>query len=485
MHMKIRIPAYWILHTAWWLLYVMVLFGFQPWSEVMRENFPDASHFGGVARIFFTGSLFSAAAVALFKYTSLRKLLFVEQVIVAGFIPVIFMFLSHTSVGETVFGQWFFPGIRELIAMAGGYGIIGSVVLFALYQLAKTRKQILTYEWCQLGGWSTFIFVYSFVYLTISTKQHDHFFNTLFLDAWIGLAVTHIMRLFIIQTGLLKLNVQKQIIFIITSTFLFALVFAFISASLEYTFEWESAGAGPKFHIKVLANLLACFLFLTIWNLIYLVYHFVMKSREEQLDRIKLQSTVKELELKTIKAHINPHFIFNALNSIRALVDENPGRARTAITELSNILRSSMQAEKAETTPLEKELNIVKDYLALEHIRFEDRLRVEYEIDEDTLDQPVPPMMLQTLVENAIKHGISKHVDGGSIKIISDFRNNHHELIVQNTGKLNGTYNYDGFGLTSTQNRLKLLYGPKASFQIMDKNGNMVEARVLMPVENT
>src|SRR5205085_9378123 len=102
----------------------------------------------------------------------------------------------------------------------------------------------------------------------------------------------------------------------------------------------------------------------------------------------------KELELKTIKSHINPHFIFNALNSIRALVDENPERARTAITELSNILRSSMQAEKLETVPFERELNIVKDYLALEHIRFEDRLRIEYQIDEDTLDQPVPPMKI-------------------------------------------------------------------------------------------
>ena len=104
------------------------------------------------------------------------------------------------------------------------------------------------------------------------------------------------------------------------------------------------------------------------------------------MDTLRLESLVKELELQTIKAHINPHFIFNSLNSIRALVDENPQRARKAVTELSNILRSSMQSEKMETVPLEKELYIVKDYLALENMRFEDRLRVEYEIDEDTLD---------------------------------------------------------------------------------------------------
>jgi LytS/YehU family sensor histidine kinase len=217
--------------------------------------------------------------------------------------------------------------------------------------------------------------------------------------------------------------------------------------------------------------------------LIYYFYHYIDKSRKQQFDTLKLESLVKELELKTIKSHINPHFIFNSLNSIRALIDENPGRARTAITELSNILRSSMQTEKQETVSFEKELNIVKDYLALEHIRFEDRLQVEYEIDSDTLNQPIPPMMLQTLVENAIKHGISKQLNGGIVKIISDFKDNYHELVIRNTGHLNGSYNGDGFGLESTKNRLQLLFGQKANFDIRELKGNTVEATVLIPVD--
>src|SRR4028119_1243237 len=108
-----------------------------------------------------------------------------------------------------------------------------------------------------------------------------------------------------------------------------------------------------------------------------------------------------------------------------------------------------MQGEKTETASLQKELNIVRDYLALEHIRFEDRLKVEFDVDEDTLGQPVPPMMLQTLVENAIKHGISKSVNGGFVKICSDFTKGNHELVVQNSGQLNGTMNKDGFGIKS------------------------------------
>jgi len=141
-----------------------------------------------------------------------------------------------------------------------------------------------------------------------------------------------------------------------------------------------------------------------------------------------------------------------------------------------------MQVEKVEMVPFEKELYIVKDYLALENMRFEDRLKIEYQIDEDTLDQPVPPMMLQTLVENAIKHGISKQINGGIVKIISDFKGDYHELAVQNTGYLNGGINGEGFGLSSTTNRLSLIYGDKARFEIKQVNPSLVEAKVLIPV---
>jgi LytS/YehU family sensor histidine kinase len=285
--------------------------------------------------------------------------------------------------------------------------------------------------------------------------------------------------------GFLKLRLDNQITSMFLTTVGFSFLFAFATIYLEDLLNLTSPTLKEYGLVnKTLRASFGSFLFLIIWNLIYFTYHYIEKTRQEQLDKIRLESLVKELELKTIKAHINPHFIFNALNSIRALVDENPERARQAITELSNILRSSMQAEKTETASLQKELNIVKDYLALEHIRFEDRLKVEFDVDEHTLDQPVPPMMLQTLVENAIKHGISKRVDGGVIKIKSDFKSNLHQLVVQNTGHLNGDFNPDGFGLYSTQNRLMLLYGDKANFEIKNNSDNMVEAVVTMPTVN-
>lgn len=222
-------------------------------------------------------------------------------------------------------------------------------------------------------------------------------------------------------------------------------------------------------------------LLISLWMLIYLVYHYVQKNRNDQMRQLKLESTVKELELKTIKSHIKPHFIFNSLNSIRALVDENPERARTAITELSNILRSSMKAEKSETVTLNKELDIVKDYLALEHMRFEERLQVEFLIDENTLEKQVPPMMLQTLVENAIKHGISKRVKGGVVKILATLKDNYLQIRIQNSGQLNNTRNNDGFGIKSTEDRLNFMYRGKAAFEIHSIDDDMVESKISIP----
>jgi len=228
-------------------------------------------------------------------------------------------------------------------------------------------------------------------------------------------------------------------------------------------------------------DIIFTFILIALWLLLYMIWHYLERNRKDEVDRLNLEKTVKDLELKTIKSHINPHFIFNSLNSIRALVDENPKRARTAITELSNILRSSLQVEKMETVPLQKELDIVKDYLALEQMRFEERLKVQMEIDEDTLAQPLPPMMLQTLVENAIKHGISKRINGGIIKIIARFADNNFELIVQNSGNLEANTN-EGFGFKSTRDRLTFLCNGSAYFKVEEIEANKVQSKIVMPI---
>jgi LytS/YehU family sensor histidine kinase len=333
----------------------------------------------------------------------------------------------------------------------------------------------------QAFGWGMFILTNTFFAVTFD-RLDGAFVGRLVTFVCIGLLFTHLMRHVIWRTRILQRPLNMQLIGLVLITLFFSVLVGIMDSLLTNLFGIRIDTEEQISETQVIvSNSFYAFVYLFMWNSIYLIYHYIVASRRQKMDTLKLESLVKEQELKTIKSHINPHFIFNALNSIRALIDENPSRARDAITELSNILRSSMQSENLETVPLEKELSIVKDYLALEHMRFEDRLRVEYDIEEETLDQPVPPMMLQTLVENAIKHGISRYENGGVVRIISDFRDNAHELIVRNTGKLNGGLNKDGFGLSSTANRLGLIYGSKASFDIRETNGNMVEARVRIP----
>jgi two-component system, LytTR family, sensor kinase len=356
------------------------------------------------------------------------------------------------------------------------------------------QKKWMQYWLFQLIGWGSFALINIFFAFSFD-KLNPDFFWRLGVIVGVGVVISHIMREVIFRFGILQKNLNKQVLQFFVLTFCLAFIASFIAIEITIQFhvlrvEDQSLLARTNVNfilsklLLILSNAFSYFILFFIWSLIYFMYHYVTKSRKQQLDTLRLETLIKELELKTIKGHINPHFIFNSLNSIRALVDENPKRARAAVTELSNILRSSLLVEKVELVPFGKELNIIKDYLALENMRFEDRLKIEYDIEEDTLDQPVPPMMLQTLVENAIKHGISKQINGGVVKVISDFKGDYHELAVQNTGSLNGYKNgEEGFGLSSTTNRLNLLYGDKARFEIKQINGSIVEARVLLPIK--
>jgi sensor histidine kinase YesM len=355
---------------------------------------------------------------------------------------------------------------------------------YSIYICTNMRSKSSLYWFCQLGGWLFYGLSMVFFAFIFENKTNHILYPRIAITIFFGLVFTHILRILIIRFKLRPpFPVKKWWLFTISILGIIVL-FSLANSGLVEWLQIYNPEIKVSFRIRFLSNLILDSPLVLVWVSIYYVWHYVELGSKTEIQKVRLESLVKELELKTIKAHINPHFIFNALNSIRALVDENPERARTAITELSNILRSSMQAEKLETVPLERELNIVKDYLALEHIRFEDRLLIEYDIDEDTLDQPIPPMMLQTLVENAIKHGISKEKNGGLVKVISDYRNNHHELIVQNSGSLPlHSESSDGFGINSTRNRLKLLYGGKATFEIKDNGQHMVEAIVTMPVQ--
>ncbi|MET6999709.1 sensor histidine kinase [Chitinophaga defluvii] len=341
-------------------------------------------------------------------------------------------------------------------------------------------KHISKYWWCQAMGWMAYFGGTIYFSYAIEGKLSGLLIVNLLIFIAVGIVSTHLLRGIINTHNWLLFSFEKQVLLFLALVLSTGIILYLGSASITNLL--REPGGKKTLSERSVLEIMSTSLLSGIWWLIYFIWHYIARNQNTEVDKLKLESTVKELELKTIKSQLNPHFIFNALNSIRALVDENPQRARTAITELSNILRSSMQAEKVEMVSLENELNIVKDYLALEHIRFEERLKVQYDIEQDTLGLPIPPMMLQTLVENAIKHGISRQVNGGVVRITSRMKELQHEITIENTGQIGEHMNEDGFGLQSTRQRLSLLFGKRASFDIHNMNEQTVEAKVLMPL---
>jgi signal transduction histidine kinase len=215
------------------------------------------------------------------------------------------------------------------------------------------------------------------------------------------------------------------------------------------------------------------------WVVFYVAATGPRRYREKE---VRLQLAVREAELRALEAQLNPHFLFNSLNSIRALVVENPPLAQDMLTRLANILRYNLHRDPMHTIPLASELEAVTDYLALEGVRFEDRLRVEFAIDPAAAQVAVPPMLLQTLVENALKHGIARLPSGGEIVIRAALQSGAMLLEVENSGQIAASApGATQVGLANTRERLRILYGDAARLDLANRAGDRVTATVRIP----
>ena len=241
-----------------------------------------------------------------------------------------------------------------------------------------------------------------------------------------------------------------------------------------------------KVFIFILSFIVSFAVYFVSWSSLYFAYQYLQRTREVEIEKWKLSASVKDAELNALKAQINPHFIFNSLNNIRSLVIEDSERARDSITHLSDLLRFSIQFDQFEKVSLDKELAVVKDYLNLEAIQLEERLTYELEMDSGAKEIQVPPMIVQTLVENAIKHSINELPNGGQIIVQSKLDHEYLNILVMNTGQLKtktDSSNRRGIGINNSKERLRLLYGEKASLRVENMNENMVCATVKIPLE--
>ena len=202
-------------------------------------------------------------------------------------------------------------------------------------------------------------------------------------------------------------------------------------------------------------------LFLLIqFGFLFAYEHYLENQKKLKVEGELRQAALKS-ELSAIKAQLNPHFLYNVFNTINASVPAENEKTRKLIAELSDLFRYQLQATKEDFVPLREEIDFVKKYLALEKARFEDRLKVEFDVKDEILGKKVPPMILQPLVENSIKHGLSSLIDGGIIRISIFEEKQKLKFIIEDTGV--GVENLDtifnnGVGLTNTKKRLQKMY---------------------------
>lgn len=270
------------------------------------------------------------------------------------------------------------------------------------------------------------------------------------------------------------------------------LVLVFVGVQLLYTLIiWpilDIAGLqikGTNTTVTFKGKIYNMFYFMTlffVWFFVFLTIKIYHQLKTVNLKQIQLENNLKESQLNTLKGQINPHFMFNSLNNIRGLILEDVDKARVMLTSLSETLRYSLTKSDSNSIALEDELEMIENYVAISKIQFEDRLTFIKKIDDVCLNIKIPPMIIQMLVENAIKHGISNIKEGGTVCLSTHIKDNQLQIIVSNTGHLSQNKNGTQLGVQNIKRRLNLLYGETSTFNLEEQD-NAVVATIKIPLQ--
>lgn len=276
-----------------------------------------------------------------------------------------------------------------------------------------------------------------------------------------------------------------------------------ILLSLAFCIAWASAGTVLKLVLQPtsfdggVARFYASWIFTTL-PFGVAVYLFVVgiehairyfaENRDRELQLVRVSSQLATARLSALQARLNPHFLFNSLNTVAVLVRDGDGlRAIRVIEQLSGVLRHTLHRSRDNEVTVADELDLVRQYLAVESARFSDRLRAELDVDASVLSAAVPSFALQHLVENAVRHGIARRADAGRITVSAHRRGSALELTVTDDGAgLAGSPDVEGHGIENTRERIRTLYGAAASLMVMPRTpADGVTAILVIPYHET
>jgi signal transduction histidine kinase len=218
-----------------------------------------------------------------------------------------------------------------------------------------------------------------------------------------------------------------------------------------------------------------------VWNIFYMAVLSLRRANRLEAESLRLEISAKDAELRALQAQVNPHFFFNSMNSVRALIYEEPDAAALMIDQLASVMRYALQSGQHDTVPLAAEIEAVQAYLAIEKIRFEERMQVSVEIGLGLEQVRIPPMALQTLVENAVKYGVEASPTGSEIRIRAQRMDDGMVHIeIANLGAILPFANSTKVGLVNTRKRLALALGSNANLDLTENSG-WVRATMTLP----
>ena len=285
-------------------------------------------------------------------------------------------------------------------------------------------------------------------------------------SAALGFGNTHALRGLVLRQRWLAHDVGGLAGRIVLATLAVAVVHVGLLSVIEFGIYGDRP---PSIALAVVAALLRWSMVFFVWNAVYFGHALVVERRERDV-------ALKTAELAALKAQLNPHFLFNALNSIRALITDEPTLAQDAVTRMARILRYTL-GQKEDTVELAREIEVVDDYLALEQLRLGERLVVTRDLQGKGR---IPVLLLQGLVENAIKHGIARRNDGGTVAITTRQDGATLEIVVTNPLPPKRLPTSEGTGLANMRERLRLLTDGQATLDLALADGT-ARSRVRIP----
>jgi LytS/YehU family sensor histidine kinase len=305
-----------------------------------------------------------------------------------------------------------------------------------------------------------------------------------------GLALTHLLRWVMRRAGWLALPPAALWLRIVLGTVLIATLSWAVTRQLSLAvYGSDVAPITAAFYEKLnrIGQLRNQYIIILMvhgaWMAIYLAFAMQRRRYQSELRQAQMGEALRGAELRLLKSQLNPHFLFNSLNGLRSLIGDDQERAREAVTQLSRLLRYSLATSEDDLVTLERELELVDDYLALESMRLAQRLHVERDIEPAARAVRVPAMLLQTLVENAIKHGIAALKQGGTLRIGARIAGDELVLRVDNPRPADASVvaERSGVGLRNAAQRLQLLFGERARLHLDLSQDSRASAEARVP----